>query len=120
MEQSRVLAALSALAHDVRLEIVRTLCCQGPDGLCAGKIAHQLGLSASALSFHLSALTAAGLLVSTRQGRQVHYRLDNDQIGAVFGFVLNDCCGAQPAIRDRCLRLDHLDDQSGKSNTWPG
>ena len=116
MEQSKVLAALSALAHETRLDIVRLLVARGPQGMCAGGIAQRLGLSASALSFHLSALGGAGLLAATRQGRHVHYRVDLGQIGAVMGYMLNDCCADHPEVRrsrlERCGQ-----DQSGRSNT---
>lgn len=124
MEQSRVLAALSALAHDKRLEIVRLLSATGPSGLCAGDIAGKTGLSASALSFHLTALSEAELVRSRREGRNIRYRLCFGQVGAVFGYLLNDCCGASPEIRDRCLSFGCADpdgagacDQSGIANT---
>lgn len=113
MEQSRVLAALGALAHDTRLDIVRLLKRHGPKGLFAGDISREMGLTASALSFHLSALDNAGLVHALREGRNVRYTLNIDYIGAVFGHVLSQCCGDDPEIRDRCLNMgsvkkDHL------------
>jgi len=121
MEKSRVLAALSALAHDTRLEIVRLLSSRGGEGMCAGGIARHLGLSASALSFHLSALDSAGLVRVNREGRNMRYRLNHAELGRVFAYVLSDCCGNHPDIQGRCC-LGGEDDSapwghSGMSNT---
>ncbi|SPF80890.1 ArsR/SmtB family transcription factor [Pseudoprimorskyibacter insulae] len=116
MEQSRVLAALSAMAHDKRLEIVRLLASHAPVGLHAGDIAAQTGLGASALSFHLTALTDAALVKPSREGRHIRYRLCLGHVGAVFAYLLNDCCGAAPEIRDRCLHHGCAD-QSGIAKT---
>ena len=102
MKQSRVLTALSAMAHETRLEIVRLLVPRGQDGLPAGEIALRLKVSASALSFHLSALEQAGLVRSRRESRHVIYSADNRTLGRVIGYLLNDCCGAHPDICARC------------------
>ncbi len=67
MEQSKALAALSALANETRLDLIRRLIARGEDGLCAGRIARELGMSASRLSFHLSALEQAGLVTARRE-----------------------------------------------------
>ena len=71
MEQSPALAALSALAHETRLEIVRLLVPRGPKGAPAGEIARGVQVSASRLSFHLRLLEQAGLVSARRDGRQV-------------------------------------------------
>lgn len=100
MKQSKVLEALSALSHETRLDIVRLLVPHSKDGLPAGEIGRQVDVTASRLSFHLSALEQAGLLTSERQSRNVIYRLDHKRLGRIFGYLLNDCCGAHPTICD--------------------
>ncbi|SPH17570.1 Transcriptional activator HlyU [Defluviimonas aquaemixtae] len=102
MEQSKALAALSALANETRLELVRALIASGEDGLAAGEIARRLGVSASRLSFHLSALEQAGLIRSRRASRHVIYTADAAGIGRVIGYLLNDCCCADPTVRACC------------------
>ena len=101
MDQQQALSALSAMANATRLEIVRLLVPTGSDGMPAGEIAKGIGISASALSFHLSTLEQAGLLASKRCSRQVIYRADHAQIGGVIGYLLNDCCGAHPEVCSR-------------------
>ncbi len=102
MKQAEVLQALSALANATRLEIVRLLVPRGSAGLAAGAIAGALGVSASRLSFHLSALEQAGLLRSRKIGRQVIYRADLAHLGGAIGYLLNDCCAAHPEVHARC------------------
>ena len=81
MERSKVLSALSALAHESRLDLVRLLVPRGKEGLPAGEIARALGLSASRLSFHLAALEQAGLIRSRKVSRNVIYSVDLAGIG---------------------------------------
>jgi DNA-binding transcriptional ArsR family regulator len=102
VEQSRVLAALSALANDTRLELVRALIQAGKPGLPAGAIARRLDVSASRLSFHLSALEQAGLIASRRESRNVIYSADMRGLGQVIGYLLHDCCKAHPEVSACC------------------
>ena len=102
MKQQQVLQALSALANATRLEIVRLLVPHGQEGLPAGEISKRLEVSASGLSFHLSALEQAGLLTSQKVSRSVFYRANHAHLGEVIGYLLNDCCAAHPKIRTCC------------------
>jgi DNA-binding transcriptional ArsR family regulator len=102
MDRSKALDALAALAHETRLDLIRLLVAAGSDGLPAGEIAQALGLPASRLSFHLSALEGAGLIRSRRVARNVIYSVDTASIGRTIGYVLNDCCCGHPDIRAAC------------------
>ncbi|MFG1805676.1 DUF5937 family protein [Streptomyces sp. NPDC049040] len=64
---------LEALAHPVRLRLVRTLA-RGPH--TTGELADAWGLTPPEVSRHLALLRRAGLLTSRRRGRYVHYALD--------------------------------------------
>ena len=102
MERSKALAALSALAHEARLDLVRLLMPCGEAGLAAGDIGRALGLTASRLSFHLAALEAAGLIRSRRVARNVIYTVDAGGMGATIAFLLNDCCMEHPEVVACC------------------
>lgn len=104
MEQSKVLTALSALAHAVRLDLLRLLMPIGDQGLPAGEIGRSLGLSASRLSFHLSAMEQAGLIRSRRVARNVIYSVDAAQIGQTIGYLLNHSCCGHPTVRACCAQ----------------
>lgn len=98
MKQSKALEALAALANETRLEIVRLLVPIDQAGLPAGDIARHVDISASRLSFHLSALERARLLNSHRKSRNVYYSLNHRNLGGLIGYLLNDCCGGHPTI----------------------
>ncbi|MWB78533.1 metalloregulator ArsR/SmtB family transcription factor [Pseudooceanicola sp. 216_PA32_1] len=102
MDRSPALAALSALAHETRLDIVRLLVRRGRRGAPAGEIARMVSVSASRLSFHLRLLEQAGLVTATREGRQVIYAFDRARMGALIGYLLSDCCADDPEVRACC------------------
>ena len=74
MEQDEAIKVFESLASGVRLDIYRLLMRQGPEGLVAGQIASTLDIPPTNLSFHLKALTHAGLLGVTPEGRFQRYR----------------------------------------------
>lgn len=110
MQKTQALTALSAMANDQRLDLLRLLVPAGPDGLAAGEIARALGLSASRLSFHLAQLEQAGLVRSRKVARNVFYAADASTIGGVIGFVLHDCCQGHPEVRACCQAGDRAAD----------
>ncbi len=91
MEKSKVIDALAALAQETRLDIVRFLV-RRADGAPAGRIGEALGLPSATLAFHLNTLTAAGLLIRRRQGRQNIYRADIAAVHALSAYLLENCC----------------------------
>ena len=92
MESSDAIRALSALAHDGRLGLVRSLVRAGPDGIAAGALARGAGLAPSTASAQLLVLANAGLVRSARAGRQVRYCAEYGQLGALVEFLIRDCC----------------------------
>lgn len=102
MDRSKALAALSALAHETRLDLIRLLVPQGKEGMAAGQIAEALGIAAPRLSFHLSALEQAGLLMSRKVARNVFYAVDPHGIGLTISYLLNDCCRDHPEVLAVC------------------
>ena len=106
MDRSKALAALSALAHETRLDLVRLLVPQGSAGMPAGQIAQVLGLAAPRLSFHLAALEQAGLLSARRVARNVIYSVDPKGLGGTVAYLLNHCCCDDPEILAMCSTGD--------------
>jgi ArsR family transcriptional regulator len=107
MDRSKVLAALSALSHETRLDLIRLLMPQGEAGMPAGQIAQALGLAAPRLSFHLSALHEAGLIRSRRVARNVIYSVDAGGLGRTISYLLNDCCADHPEVLAACSHRQH-------------
>ena len=102
MNESQALSALSALSEETRLRMLRFLVVKGENGAPAGEIGAAVGSSSSRSSFHLTALTRAGLLVSEKVSRQVIYRVDFQRVGALMAYLIKDCCGGHPVVQACC------------------
>lgn len=101
METKQAIAALGALAQDVRLELFRVLIQRGPEGMPAGAISDKLGVLPSSLSFHLQQLVHAGLITQRRASRQIIYTADFDAMNALMAYLTQNCCaGAGCAVTD--------------------
>lgn len=105
METKLAASGFAALAQETRLDLMRLLASQGATGLAAGKIAAELGMPPSTLSFHLAALEQAGLVQSTRQGRHVIYAIRVFGLRQLFGFLTETCCGGRPELCGDLMRL---------------
>jgi protein-tyrosine-phosphatase len=70
-DSNRMIAVLSALAQETRLEAYRLLLRYYPFGLAAGDISRLLAVPHNTLSTHLGALQTAGLVRSRKQGRSI-------------------------------------------------
>lgn len=68
MNTKETIAALAALALDSRLAVFRLLVQAGPEGLAARKIAAQISVTPSALSFHMKEMSHAELVTSRHEG----------------------------------------------------
>jgi ArsR family transcriptional regulator, arsenate/arsenite/antimonite-responsive transcriptional repressor len=93
METKDTIAALAALAQASRLAVFRLLVQRGPEGMAASKIAEQLAISPSALSFHLKELSHARLATPRSEGRFVIYSANFDTMNGLIGFLTDNCCG---------------------------
>ena len=71
MKKPDVLAALSALAQENRLDAYRLLVQAGSEGLAAGEVAASLGVSPNTLTFHFDRLREAALITVRRDGRSI-------------------------------------------------
>ncbi|OIJ69778.1 DUF5937 family protein [Streptomyces mangrovisoli] len=76
---------LEALAHPVRLRLLRTLA-RGPH--TTSELAHFWELSRPEISRHLAVLRRAGLLTARRHGRYVRYTLNLPDLTALGGDLL--------------------------------
>lgn len=97
MEKSRVLEAMSALSSGVRLDVYRLLVTRGLRGMVAGEIAAEVGLPLTNMSFHLKALTQAGLATVEQEGRYQRYRANVPLMLEVIAFLTENCCANDPA-----------------------
>jgi len=90
--------ALTAMAHEGRLRLLRILVQAGPEGLLAGELARKVEVAATTASAQLLVLSNAGLVTSQRDGRRVIYRVDYSSLEGLMGYLLEDCCGGRAEI----------------------
>ena len=102
MNSSAVVDALSALAQDHRLAAFRLLVQAGQGGMAAGAIAEALDVPNSSLSFHLAALTKAGLIRQERKSRSLVYSADYAAMNELVGYLMENCCGGAECSTSAC------------------
>lgn len=96
MDEQAIIAALSALSQESRLRVFRLLVTAGRGGMSAGQIAEELAITPNTLSFHLSHLKNAGLVVVRREGRSLIYSAEYGRMRAVIDYLTENCCSRQP------------------------
>lgn len=97
MEISIAISALGALAQSTRLLVFKKLVEYGATGLRAGDVARELEIPANTLSFHLSQLENAGLVVSRRESRNIIYSINREVMNELIGFLNENCCAKEGA-----------------------
>ena len=103
MKATSAIEALGALAQEHRLALFRMLVQAGEKGMAAGAIAEKLGVPNSSLSFHLTQLRNAGLILQERQHRSLIYRANYPAMNALVAYLMENCCaGADCASGAAC------------------
>jgi protein-tyrosine-phosphatase/DNA-binding transcriptional ArsR family regulator len=105
MESKEAAAGFAALAQETRLNLMRVLASRGASGLSAGELATELRQPPSTLSFHLATLEQAGLVQSTRRGRQLIYAVRFFGLRSLFSYLTETCCGGRPDLCGDLARL---------------
>jgi len=98
MENKQAISALAALAQESRLAVFRLLVRVGPDGLAASKIAEELAIPASSLSFHLKELSNADLISARQDGRFIIYAANFSTMNDLLAFLSDSCCNGQSCL----------------------
>lgn len=94
----RFINQLSALAHPHRLRVFRYLVANGDTKTPVGQIGMSLNITASSLSGYLSTLEQSGLLLSERESRFIHYRINASAVRELMDYLVSDCCNANPEL----------------------
>ena len=81
-------ALLKALAHPIRLKIVRGLLTCGCRNV--GCMEANIGQSQSCISQHLMRLKAAGIVKAERSGNEVYYEVADAEAAAVIAALFGD------------------------------
>ncbi len=97
MDIQKALIAFDALSQETRLKVFRLLVEHGPQGAPAGALSEKLGVPANTLSFHLSHMSNAGLVLSRRKGRSIIYTANFAFFTGLIRYMVEDCCGVAVA-----------------------
>jgi len=101
MEIKEALLAFDSLSQETRLRVFRLLVKYGPEGAPAGALSEALGTPHNTLSFHLSHMSKAGLVLSRREGRSIIYSANFEFFTNLIRYMVKDCCREDMAsIRD--------------------
>ena len=104
MEKRIAIAAFESLSSSIRLDVFRLLVRTGPDGMVAGEIGTALRVPPTNLSFHLKALTQAGLLTVVQEGRFQRYRASHPLMQDLIAYLTEECCSGHPELCARPSR----------------
>lgn len=96
MKKDLATTIFESLSSGVRLDTYRLLVKKGADGMVAGEIASTLDIPPTNLSFHLKALTQAGMLTVTQEGRFQRYRANIPLMLDLIAYLTEECCAGHP------------------------
>ena len=106
MDSATAVTSLAALAQESRLAIFRLLVEAGPTGLAVGEIGAELHVAPATLSFHLKALSQAGLVEARQDGRFIYYSANFSRMNELLRYLGENCCardcgfGCGPSARN--------------------
>lgn len=95
MDKITATSVFESLSSGVRLDVFRLLVRKGLDGMVAGEIATTLDIPPTNLSFHLKAMTHAGMVTVTQEGRYQRYRANLGLMMDLIAYLTEECCSGQ-------------------------
>ncbi len=95
MDIEKAVIAFDALSQETRLKAFRLLVEHGTAGAPAGVLSEKLGVPANTLSFHLSHMSNAGLVLSRREGRSIIYSANFEFFSGLIRYMVEDCCNVE-------------------------
>jgi len=96
-----IAGTLAALAHPVRLRILRELA--AAEHCCCKDVVDRFALAQSTVSQHLRVLVDAGIVEVRRDAQRSRYALNHAQLGALadaMSALANHCCVSRPNRKD--------------------
>ena len=81
-KMGKIARVLKVISHPVRLEVLELLLAKGE--LTVNTIKNQLDIEQSLLSHHLTKMKDRGVVASSRQGKNIFYRVALEEIATIF------------------------------------
>ncbi|PKK97095.1 MAG: transcriptional regulator [Tenericutes bacterium HGW-Tenericutes-3] len=86
MEKINYVEIFKALSDETRVNVIKIL---SKENKCACQILEAFNISQSTLSHHMKLLTGSGLVLATKEGKWVYYRI-NEQLFKEMKVFFND------------------------------
>ncbi|MEN3929852.1 metalloregulator ArsR/SmtB family transcription factor [Microvirga sp. W0021] len=102
MKKNTATTIFESLSSGIRLDIFKLLVKKGLSGMVAGEISSALEVPPTNLSFHLKALTQAGMLSVEQEGRYQRYRANIPLMLDLIAYLTEECCSEDP---QQCLDM---------------
>jgi DNA-binding transcriptional ArsR family regulator len=102
MDKKTATTIFESLSSEVRLDVFRLLVKKGLDGMVAGEIATALDIPNTNLSFHLKAMTHAGMVNVQQEGRFQRYRANFPLMLETIAYLTEECCSGN---HDQCANI---------------
>ena len=93
----------AAIGAESRLRIMQMLLSAHPEGVVAGEIQEELGISASNLSHHLDKLKNEQLVRVRREGTYLRYTANTEALQELLSFLYAECCTRNKAIQPAAI-----------------
>ena len=90
---------LTAIGSESRLRITQLLLKAHPEGMVAGEIQAELGVSPSNLSHHLEKLKNEGVIEVQREGSFLRYTANTEALQEILQFLYAECCTRNKALK---------------------
>jgi DNA-binding transcriptional ArsR family regulator len=103
MNNRDAVESLAALAQDSRLSVYRLLVRRGPAGFAVGELAERLKIPGPTLSFHLKALSQAGLAMARKESRFIYYSANFERMNDLVGYLTENCCSLGSDCDSTCV-----------------
>ena len=103
-----IAATFAALGQASRLNIVRLLLSAYPQGLPAGEIQRELGITASTLSHHLDKLRQVGIVQAAKDRQWIWYSVRSDTLRYLIDFLFEECCTRNRVVDPDTLELTDI------------
>ncbi len=99
MKTDTAVKVLSVLAHEGRVSLLQTLVQAGEKGASVSALAGTIGQNVKTVSAQLQLMADAELVRARREGKQMIYCAEYSTLGALFGFIMHDCCCGHEDLR---------------------
>lgn len=111
-----IAAAFAAMGQPSRLRIVRLLLAAHPQGLPAGEIQKELGISASTLSHHLDKLRQVGIVTAAKDRQWIWYSVRAEALKHLIDFLFEECCTRNQVVDMEDIELELPASNSSKDS----